>query len=139
MGFSVSASAGIIFLAAFLAFGTIYTAGSNGYERVSGAHQTAADHALRRTNTAITIQNASYSGGTLSVTVTNNGTTSLGVNDTTVIADNAVVNGTRTVNGNAGTDLWLPGETLRVTTTLPARPSRVEVVTGNGVSVGGVV
>jgi len=139
MGFSVSASTGIVFLAAFVAFGTLFTAGSNGYERVSNAHHDATDRALRQSNTDLQLDNVSYQNGVLSANVTNVGTTTLDVNETSVVVDNAVYTGTRTVVGVSGTSLWAPGETMRVTVSLPSRPSRFDLVSPNGVSVGGAV
>jgi len=129
----------VVFLAAFVAFGTLYSAGSNGFDRVSGAKHASADRALERANTALVLDNASYAGGTVSMNVTNTGTTTLSLNETTVLVDNEVRSGTRRVNGDAATDLWEPGETLRVTVSAGSRPSRIDVVAGDGVAVGGAV
>jgi len=140
MGFSVSASAAVIFLAAFLAFGTLYTTASNGYDQVQGARHAAAERALAQSNTAIRLDNATYGSGRVSLNVTNTGTTALSVNDTDVVLDNALaVSPATDVNGDATTDVWLPGETLHVVVTVSSKPTRVKVVTGNGVAVEGAI
>lgn len=140
MGFSVSGSFAIIIVAAFIAFGMAYTAGANGFERVTEATKDAHESRLDSQNTAIDIVRANYSAGQVEVNVTNNGTTALPVSATDLI-----VNGTYhghdefdelLVDGQSATSVWLPGEELFVRIDLPGLGSspRVKIVTEHGVA-----
>lgn len=139
MGFSVSGSAAIIFVAIFLAFSTAYTASANGFERMTDAKTAVDEEALERQNTALSVANVTYDGGTdtLSVDVVNEGTTGLSVNATDLLVDNAYRDNftARRVGGDNSTDLWLPGEQLHLELTTPTRPDRVKIVSGPGVAV----
>ncbi|AFK18937.1 fla cluster protein FlaF [Haloferax mediterranei ATCC 33500] len=139
MGFGVSGSTAIIFLGVLIATGTLYTATSNATENVLEAQDADAEQALERTNTEISIAEASYDSGTsnLTVNVTNNGSETLSVNETTLLADNAhvkVPNENSTVEGDTTTDLWFAGENLTIEVGFDSAPSRVKVVTGTGVA-----
>ncbi|GAA0214344.1 flagellin [Halobaculum roseum] len=139
MGLSVSASAGVVFLGVFLAIGIVYPAAANGFEQVSDARHDAADRALERANTGVDVTNATYYSGndTVVVLADNDGTTTVGVNDATLLVDNAVppeANVTRSVEGDAATALWLPGETARFEIEVGATaPNRTQVVVEHGV------
>ena len=138
MGFSVSGASAIIFVGMFISFGMVYTAASNGYEAVSEAQSAAQEDALAQTNTAIDVVNASYDAATdtLVVNVSNTGASSLSVGRTDLVVDNEyqTTAASSAVEGDAETDLWLPGETLSFTLTLTASPTRVKVVTESGVA-----
>jgi flagellar protein FlaF len=139
LGFSVSGSAAIIFVATFLAFSTAYTASANGFERVSDATSDVDDQALERQNTALSVANATYDAGndTLSVDVVNEGSTTLSVNGTDLLVDNTYRDdyAVRRVAGDNSTDLWLPGEQLHLEISASTKPTRVKVVSGPGVAV----
>lgn len=140
MGFSVSASAAIVFVGFVVAFTTLYPVAANGFERVNDARSDSEERALERENTDVELANVSYDAGAdeLTVRVNNTGTTDLSVNDTDVLVDNTHWVGTRSVDGDASTDVWLPGETLTVTiSNVTIEPNRVTVVADHGVSVGG--
>lgn len=140
MGFSVSASVAIIVVGLAISFTTIYPIADAGYERVTDARSDSTDDLLDQQNTAIELSSLSYDGGagTLTVKVNNTGTTTLSVSDTDLVVDNEYSEGTTTVDGNAETDLWHPGETLTVEVDgVSARPDRVRLVTEHGISVGG--
>ncbi|MXR42882.1 hypothetical protein GRX01_16230 [Halobaculum sp. WSA2] len=138
MGFSVSASAGVVFLGVFLAAGIVYPAAANGFEQVSDARHDAADRALAQANTDVTVTNATYntSTETLVVNATNDGTTSLDVGDATLLVDNEIpapANTTVAVEGDVDTGVWLPGETARFEVDLASAPNRTQVVVDHGV------
>jgi flagellar protein FlaF len=141
MGFSVSGSAAILFIAAFVSVGILYSAAFNGYERVQDADDAQAEQVLERRNTAISFGNVTYNGsaGTMTVNVTNDGATSLSVAGTDVLVDGVYKSPDNyvsvSVNGDTATDVWLPGETLSVTVNTSGAPSRVKVVTAPGVTV----
>jgi len=138
MGISVSASAGVVFLGVFLAVGIVYPAAANGFEQVSDARHDAADRALAQANTGVTVTNATYNTTTetLVVNATNDGTTTVDVSDATLLVDNEIpapADTTVSVADDAGTDLWLPGETARFEVDLASAPNRTQVVVDHGV------
>jgi len=139
LGFSVSGSAAIVFVGIFLAFSTAYTASANGFERVSDATSAVDEESLERQNTALSIANTTYDAGndTLSVNVTNEGTTALSVNATDLLVDNTYRDDytVRRVAGDNSTDLWLPGERLHLEVSASSQPTRVKIVSGPGVAV----
>lgn len=134
MGFSVSASTAIIFAGLFLAVGILYPAVSNGYELVSDAEVDRGDARLDMRNSEINITDLD---GTIKVT--NEGSTSLDAAEIDV-----VVNGeyqpredyTTEVEGDDGTELWLPGETLEIDPGDVGADSgdQVRIVTEHGLS-----
>lgn len=135
MGFSVSGSTALLFVAVLVGFGVFQSAAANGVERVTDARADSGDLLLERQNTAIEITSVSYNDTSddLSVRANNTGTTSLSVSAVDLLVDNAYVNATTTVDGSGTTDVWLPGETLVANATVsPA--NRVKVVTGPGVA-----
>lgn len=135
MGFSVSGTFALVAIGLLVAFGMFQTATANRLELVTDAVDAADDDRLDRLNTAINVTRATYDGGsnTLTVNVTNNGTTVLAVSETDVLVDNAYADPASTdVNGDTGVDQWLPGESLRVNVTWSSTPDRVRVVSGPG-------
>ncbi|CQR50303.1 MULTISPECIES: fla cluster protein FlaF [Haloferax] len=142
MGFGVSGSTAIIFLGVLIATGTLYTAASNASENVLEAQDADAERALERTNTDIEVTNASYDAGNLTVNLTNVGSETLSVSETTLLVDNAYVDvpsANATVDGDAATDLWYAGENLSLVVDADPTPARVKVVTGSGVAATEVV
>jgi flagellar protein FlaF len=137
MGFSVSGATAVLFVAALVSFGMLYTATANGVERVTDAEAAGDERLLDQRNTDVALDTTSYDSGsgTLTVAVNNTGGTTLSVGDTDLIVDNAYADRTTRVDGNSETDLWLPGETLTFEASVAAQPSRVKVVTGAGVAV----
>jgi flagellar protein FlaF len=127
MGFSVSASTAIIFAGLFLAFGMLYPAVSNSYERVQDAEFDRDDAQLDRQNTAIEITELTQD----KITVTNTGSTSLTVSTIDLLINNTYQDREptlRSVEGNSATDLWLPGERLTIS-------FESEIVSGDRVTV----
>lgn len=142
MGFSVSGSAALIFVAAFIGFGMFYSAAANSTEMVNDASEDRSDRQLERTNTDIEITTVNYNATSnyLNVTVDNTGTTELSVSGVDVLVDNSYQTSYRTaVEGNEETELWLPQETLAINATVDTRPDSVKVVTGPGVAATEVV
>ena len=138
MGFSVSGATALVLVAVFISLGIFTSAATNGFERVTDAADADADRALDRRNTAVELRNLSCSP-ILDLSVENTGTTGLDVHDTDVLVDNTYLSNftVREVDGDASTDIWLPGEVLHVEASIPADSSRVKVVTGPGVAVAG--
>lgn len=140
MGFSVSGSFALIAIGTLVAIGMFVTASTDAFELVTDAEDGVQNADLTRQNTAIEFANVTYnvSGGTTLVIEANNtGSTALSLNATDVIVDNELQTSfdLRTVDGDATTDLWLPGETLRIELTISPPPTRVKLVTGPGVAI----
>ncbi|WP_254273040.1 flagellin [Haloarcula marina] len=138
MGFSVSGSAAIIFVATFIGFGMFYSATANGFENINDAREAQTDRTLEQQNTEITVTDVTYNSTTpsLNVTVVNAGSTELAVEDIDVLANDDYLTGYRTaVDGDETTGLWLPEEQLVINVTgVSPDPGRVKIVTGPGVS-----
>ncbi|SFG06996.1 flagellar protein FlaF [Halopelagius inordinatus] len=138
MGFGVSGSTAIIFLGVLVCTGTLYTAAAGSAERLTDAEGENHERLLDRRNTEIAIANATYDTsdtGGLVIRANNTGTTTLSVRDTTLLLDNgykSVPQSNSFVENDETTDLWIPGETLRIE--LSTNASRVKLVTETGVS-----
>jgi flagellar protein FlaF len=138
MGFSVSASTALIFLALLIASGTLYTDLSNSAEIVTDARDERQERLLDRDNTEIKIVSAQYSNstGALVVKVENTGLTTLSVTATNLLVDNSYVSIDKVtaVEGDDSTDIWAPKETLRINAGVyDSAPESVKVVTEYGV------
>jgi flagellar protein FlaF len=142
MGFSVSGSAAIIFVAAFIGFGMFYSSAANTTERITDAKQDREDRVLKQENTAIDLTDLTYNqtANSANLTIINTGSTALSVEETDVLLDNEYQTGYRTaVDGNEGTDVWSPEQTLVVNVTeTPSQPNRAKVITGPGIAATGV-
>src|SRR6056297_2101194 len=94
MGFSVSVSAAILFIAAFVSVGILYSAAFNGFEQVQDATEARDERVLEAKNTAIEVANVTYEGGDvdkMTVNVTNNGSTTLSVSETDLLTNGTIV------------------------------------------------
>ncbi|AKH97835.1 hypothetical protein [Halanaeroarchaeum sulfurireducens] len=148
MGFSVSASTVIVFIAAFASVGMLYTSAYNGFEAIDDATMDQQDRALATENTAINVTDSTHdtSGTTdyVNLTVENVGSTALHVSQTDILLNGNPVTSSATVTvstddgtlttGSDGTDLWLPGETLSVSIHKNSTDPRVKIVTETGVA-----
>ena len=135
MGFSVSGSAALIFVAAFIGFGMFYSATANGFENVNDAREDQSERLLDQQNTEINITAATYASEELIVEINNTGATELSVSKTDLLTGNEYQSGYNTsVDTDDSTDIWSPQETLTITVTLTEEPTTVKVVTETGVA-----
>ncbi|GCF14136.1 hypothetical protein Harman_20710 [Haloarcula mannanilytica] len=139
MGFSVSGSAAVIFVAAFIGFGMFYSATANSFERVNDAREDQRDRLLDQQNTDISLVSATWnSSGSedLVVTVDNTGSETLSVEETDLLVDNDYRSNYETaVDGVGSTDIWASQERLEITvSSLSSQPDRVKIVTENGIA-----
>jgi flagellar protein FlaF len=141
MGFSVSGATAIVFLGAVIAFGSAYPAVVDSTEAISQAQGQQSDRMLEQQNSELTVETATYDADndTLTANVSNSGTTALAVADVDVLVNGTYRDGaTVDVVGNSGSEVWLPGEVLRVE--VSATPGaagdelRLKLVTGPGVA-----
>ena len=136
MGFSVSGSAAIIFLAAFVSIGILYTSAYNSFERVEAAADADAADLLEQQNTDIEIRDVTNTTiDSVTITVENTGSTTLRVDRTDVLLNGTYQNPESiTVDGESA-DLWAPGETVTIDVGYePSGTIRVTIVSGPGVS-----
>lgn len=136
MGFSVSGSAAIIFLAAFISVGLFYSAAYNSYELVDAAEDDKTQDLLSQQNTAIEIVDINTSNS-VNVTVRNTGSTEISVADTDLLINGTYrPNVTTYVENDSSRTLWLPGENLTIEDTdyNPTGTMRIKVITIHGVS-----
>ncbi|MDS0219817.1 flagellin [Haloarcula sp. S1AR25-5A] len=138
MGFSVSGSAALIFVAAFIGFGMFYSATANSFERVNDAREDQRDRLLDQQNTDISIVSATWNttgDEDLVVTVDNTGSETLSVEETDLLVDNDYLSGYETtVDDERSTDIWASQERLEITVSSISQPDRVKIVTENGVA-----
>jgi flagellar protein FlaF len=141
MGFSVSGATAIVFLGAVIAFGSAYPAIVDSTEAISQAQGQQSDRMLEQQNSELTVETATYYAGndTLAANVSNSGTTALAVADVDVLVNGTYRDGaTVDVVGNSGSEVWLPGEVLRVEVSATPNTAgdelRLKLVTGPGVA-----
>jgi flagellar protein FlaF len=139
MGFSVSGATAVVFVGLLVSAGILYPSIDRYTERRSEAIDARNEDALLRQNTALGSVNATYdaSATELVVTVNNTGADSLALPAVDLLVDGGyrtLSAGATTVDGNSGTDVWAPGETLRITMSESTTPNRVKLVTGPGVA-----
>jgi flagellar protein FlaF len=139
VGFSVSGSAAIIFVGVMVAAGIAVPSlvGSMGALADSQGEQV--DRGIDALNTEFNITSATYNSSisTLTLKVKNTGSTTLGVNGTSVlvggeIPDNGDV--TTEVEGDSSAGLWLPGDTLTITVNPADSKGRVKIAAENGIA-----
>jgi archaellum component FlaF (FlaF/FlaG flagellin family) len=141
MGFGTSGSFLVIFAGLFLAVGTLYTATANVSEQLNEAGEDHRERHLTVQGTSVQISSAEWndSASNLTVSVANDGETTLSAEHTDVVVDGAYVSVAsfqrREVDGRS-TDVWRPGEQLVLedSDAVTASPERVKVVTGSGVA-----
>jgi len=139
MGFSVSGAAALIFLALLISFGTFYGAASNSFDEVQEAQDDRTDRALATTNTEIEVVSAVYNttAETLTVEANNTGAATLDLNATDLFVDGEYARdwrGDATLDGSAGSTVWIPQEQLVVAQNRTETPERIKLVTEYGVA-----
>lgn len=154
MGISVSASTAIIFAGLLVVVGALYPVAANGFDRVATANSDVQDRHLEAQNTDLEFVDAVYDDEeeTLTVEANNTGTVGLAIPETSLVVDNELVavggddtaiDGDVGGDGDADTELWLPGETLQISVDVDgigvSEGDRIAVVTEYGVAAGGDV
>ncbi len=137
MGFSVSASTIVIFIALVLSAGAVYTTWDYSQDQIISAYQNEKTDLLNKKSTEILIKNTTYNSSTdtYSVEVKNIGETTLIVNYTDLLTDGAIRTSLNySIINSSTTSYWLPGETLIINTSLTQEPNRTKVITSNGLT-----
>ncbi|CCQ37340.1 fla cluster protein FlaF [Natronomonas moolapensis 8.8.11] len=139
MGFSVSGSAAIVFVGVMVAAGIAVPSlvGSMGALADSQGEQV--DRGIDALNTEFEITSATYDSNNTELTLElrNTGSTTLGVNETSVLVDGTIQRDadiqSTDVDGDSTAALWLPGQTLTIEIDYSG-PNRVKVVAENGIA-----
>jgi flagellar protein FlaF len=137
VGFGVSGSTAIIFLGVLVATGTLYSAAAGTAEQIAEAQKEDREDLLDRQNTEIEVTEVVYndSESNLEINVTNTGTTTLSVEETSLLVDNGLVQpDSTTVDEDGSTDVWAPDSALVLHVSGIDQPDRVKVVAENGVA-----
>lgn len=141
MGFSVSGSAAIIFLAAFIGIGIFYTAAYNSYELIDEAEDEKAEQFLEQQNTDALLQsvNTNTTINYVNITIKNTGSTTLHLDKTDLLIDGSYQSPDQTsVDQDADAELWHSGQILRMNvsyTISQGETIRVKLITEHGVAV----
>ncbi len=140
MGFSVSGSAAIVFVGVVVAAGIAIPSIVGSFGSMAGAQGAQTDRGVEALNTDIVIETTTYDDTEeeLEVQLQNAGSTTLSVDDTSVLVDGSIPPSgdvTIEVEDDVGAELWLPAETLNVTVeNVGSEPERVKIVTENGIA-----
>jgi len=131
VGFSVSGSAVIIFVGMMVAAGIAVPAlvGSMGALADSQGEQV--DRGIDALNTEFEVTSATYNesgNGNLDLDIKNTGSTTLTLEGTSVLIDGEIR------PSLTGTGLWVPGETITITTDESSKPDSVKIVAENGIA-----
>jgi archaellum component FlaF (FlaF/FlaG flagellin family) len=135
MGFATSITVAILFLS-FMVIGSIaYPVMFKSYENVQDSVNEKHKLQMSQLNTRINILSSSYSGGKYDITVSNNGSTIMHANRSTVILD-----GKYTSYSVSPTGLWLPTDSVIFTITENDNiQHRLKIITENGISEIGII
>jgi flagellar protein FlaF len=140
VGFSVSGTFAIVFAGIFIVGSMLYGTAANNAERLQDATHEQRQQLDAVADTAVNVTDVQLLAGGcgVAVLVNNTGDSDLLVNDTDLLLDGTYQTGweaSAKVDGDASTDIWLPGEQLNASVDgLAAAPERVKVVTGPGVA-----
>jgi len=136
VGFSVAAAAAIVFTGAVISFAILQGSLQSASDQVQEAQESQVSHQQDLLNTRISLLNGTANGTVFDLNLTNAGSTvihkgsiDLVINGTLVTAN--ITNAT--VDGVAASNLWAPGQTLRlIGTSLVVGPADIKLVTDNG-------
>jgi flagellar protein FlaF len=143
MGFSVAAAAAILFAGGLVCLSTFMGAVNTANDDLRDA-KLGEDARLReRLDTSIAIINGSANGTAVFLNLTNSGSSVIHVMTLDVLVNGTLYTQnitTREVNGIAATNLWAPGQTLRLVIAAPAStPATVKLVADSGYAFVGTV
>ncbi|MFP8889796.1 flagellin [Natrialbaceae archaeon A-CW2] len=137
MGFSTSGAVAILFIGLLVAVGIVYPTLETAHDRRAGAIDERDERALELRNAAFDLE-TSYDAGseTVSVNVTNTGTTTLSVTEIDLLLDGVLETETATaVDDDASRERLHSGEVLEITVeNVAEEPNRAKVVTEHGLA-----
>ncbi len=136
MGFSVAAAAAILFAGALVSFAVIVESVETATESVRDAQGREDVRVAEALNTRIVLLNGSANGTVVDLNLTNNGSVVIHVRALEVLVNGTLYTGAvtlRAVEGSTATNLWAPGQALRLTVQAPVPAiASVKIVTETG-------
>ncbi|MBI0584385.1 MAG: hypothetical protein ISF22_09190 [Methanomassiliicoccus sp.] len=136
MGVSVSIATAIIFIASIISFGSVIGTLDQVQHSLTDAQASRSDRELTAIHTSVTMASVDRPNGT--VEVANSGRVTLSTNELDVYINGTLSNdriSSIEVNGHAGSQIWLPGETVTVGLSGDLNGTAIMIMTGNGVPV----
>lgn len=137
-GLSVSAAAAIIFTGFLFVFSVLFIAITNNINLVSEGMEKQQENLIDKEQTKVQITNTTYNNITLTLTIKakNVGGIVLDSDKIDVLVDGVLYTDSifsKSING-VSRRTWAPGETLVIKLSYPTEPSRIKLITGNGVA-----
>lgn len=143
MGFSVAAAAAILFAGAIVSFAILAESVKTANETVHEAQGLEGARVADALNTRISLINGSANGTIVDLNLTNNGSVVIHVRALEILVNGTLYTGSITLSAVAGstsTNLWAPGQVLRLTVGAPVPgPASVKIVTETGYTFQGTV
>lgn len=133
---SAAIASAILLVAMVIAASMIFSTLSANYEMLKEAENTKNKIEYEQLHTTITIDNVTYSSGTVVINATNEGSTVIETDKIDVLINGELYtsNITSTSVDGVNVTLWMPDEILRIEVSSAVSPSRVKLVAHNGVS-----
>lgn len=139
MGLSVSAASAVLAIGFVLMTIILVDGYTHSYQELDDATGDRSDRERELLDTAVEIDSARHNNTTktLTLNVTNGGSSVLDPAEVDLVVDGILLTGNITALEVDGTpaQAWFPGKTLVIELTVADPPGRVKVVTGNGVAV----
>lgn len=143
MGFSVAAAAAILFAGGLVSFAVIVGSMETARESLRDAEAKEDTRVAQAQNTRIALVNGSANGTAVDLNVSNNGSVVIHVRSLDVLVNGTLYTGAvtlRAVDGSTATNLWAPGQVLRMIVQAPVgAPASVRLVTESGYTFQGTV
>lgn len=143
MGFSVAAAAAILFAGGLVSFAVIVESVETASQDIREAQAKQDLRVADALNTRIALLNGTNNGTAFDLNLSNNGSVVIHVRSLDVLINGTLYTGAvtmRAVDGSNATNLWAPGQVLRlsVQASVPS-PAMVKVVTETGYTFQGQV
>jgi len=133
---SAAIASAILLVAMVIAVSIIFSTLSANYEMLKEAENVKNKIEYEQLHTTINIENVTYNSGTVIINATNEGSTVIETDKIDVLINGELYTANITSTSVNGTNvtIWIPEETLRIEVNSAVSPSRVKLVTDNGVS-----
>lgn len=143
MGFSVAAAAAILFAGAIVCFSVVMQAVDTANADLRDA-QAAEDARIReRLDSRVTMVNGTANGTVVDLNLSNEGSSTIHVKSLDILLNGTVYSlniTTAAVDGSTATNLWAPGQTLRlVVAAAVTGPATLRLITDTGYAFVGTV
>ena len=133
MGFSVSAASAILFISFAVVFGIVFGAMGNYQYTISDAQQSQMQRLQEEKETQVSITTVDTDNTT--VDVANVGSVTLNAQDVDMLVNGTMVEISNiTVLGHPGSNIWSPGEIIRMHVSSNLTDARIKVIVENGIA-----